>query len=104
MSYKQTNSIAAERLIKLSEFIKTHMPSDRFIMVDFYEEQVKRHIDVYALVYYVDDERGFSFSTEEVNACLVLLDGDGLENTSDLEKQAFEKEHGFYKFNWFYPD
>ena len=105
MSYRETNSVPAEMLLKLSEFIRDKMPSDKFISVDFFEETIKRHIDIYVLIYFSDSEDGlFHFDTEEANAALLLWEYGDFVDTSDLEKECFVREHGFYKFKWFYPE
>lgn len=103
MSYRETNSVPAHILVKLSKFIEFHFSLDQLIMVEFFELQEKRYIDLYVLIYY-PIEGEFSFDTEEVNAVLAYYDDGDFKKTSDVEKEAFEKEHGFYKFNWFFPD
>lgn len=107
MSYKETNCILANRLIGLTDFIKKIPFENKLVLVDFYEEQIKRHIDTYALVYFTDSG-SFDFDIEEVNAAFVIWNGEAFEDTSDIEKESFVKEfvkeYGFYKFKWFYPE
>lgn len=102
MSYRETNNMPADRLIQLSDFICEHLDTEKFIMVDFFEEQMKRHIDLYALIYYTD-EGLFSFETESVNAILAIWQDGEFVDTADWEKELFTKEHGFYKFKWTFP-
>ena len=103
MSYRETNNIPADRLIQLSDFIREHLDTDKFIMVDFFEKRVGCfHVDLYALIYYTD-EGFFSFETESVNAILAIWQDGEFVDTADWEKEFFEKEHGFYKFKWFFP-
>ena len=103
MSYNQASIIPAEALIKLSEFLQFYYPNDREVFIGCFEEAYKCSIDFYFLIFYTEDG-SFHVDTEEVYASLLIWNHDRFEDTSDLEKELFVKEHGFYKFKWFYPD
>ena len=103
----ETNSVPADLLSKVSEFIELHYSSekikDKLIMIDFYYYLEKRYLDHYVLIF-CDENDLFSIRSEKVTASLLLWEQGVLKDTEQWEKDLFVKEHGFFDFNFFIPE
>ena len=97
--FDRENTVPADMLMKLGEYLSFHVEADSGVIIEFYSIRYKRKIDTFVLGYY--PPQNIWSLQEPIKSFLLEWDGSKFVNTSEEEKKIFSEENSYNNWSWF---